>query len=113
MAYNEDFRKEVIEYLEKGHSQRKTQHKFGISLGAINRWHQKYKKTGQLKDKPPRRDFRKLDPDKLRVYIQEHPYDSLKKIGEAFGCTDMGVSKACKKLGIVRKKSRSITKTTI
>ena len=109
MAYSVDLRKKVIEYLEKGHSQREAQEVFGIGLSAVNRWHQKYQKTGDLKDKPPCRPFKKLDPEKLSAYLNEHPDAYLKEIGEAFDCSDIAVIKAFRRLGITRKKRLSGT----
>jgi transposase len=108
MSYSEDFRKKVMEYLGKGHSQREAQRVYGISLSAVNKWHQKYQKTGELKDLPPRRSFKKLDPEKLKTYVNEHPDTYLKEIGEAFGCSDTAVLKAFRRLGITRKKNETV-----
>jgi len=99
----------VIEYLEAGHTQREAQKVFHISLTAINRWNQLYKSTGKLEDKKPCRTFKKLDPEKLRAYVKEHPDAYLQEIGDAFGCSDTAVLKAFKRLGITRKKRRNIT----
>ena len=108
MAYSEDLRKKVIEYLGKGHSQREAQRVYGVGLSAINKWHQQYQKTGDLKDPPPRRSFKKLDPEKLTAYVKEHPDAYLKEIGEAFSCSDTAVLKAFKRLGVTRKKNETI-----
>ena len=105
MAYSEDFRKRVNEYLDEGHTQREARETFKISMTAINSWRKKYRKTGEIKDEPPRRKaFKKLDPEKLKIYVNEHPDAYLKEIGEAFGCSATAVRKAFKRLGITRKK---------
>ncbi len=91
-----------MEYLSAGHTQREASKVFHISLNTINKWSQRYQKTGKLADEKPYRTFRKLDPEKLEA----HPDAYLKKIGDAFGCTDMGVHKALKRLKITRKKRR-------
>jgi len=107
MAYSEDFRRRVNEYLDEVHTWAEARETFRISMTAISSWRQKYIKTGEVKDDPPRRKaFKKLDPEKLRAYVQEHPDAYLKEIGEAFECTDMAVHKAFKRLGITRKKRR-------
>lgn len=108
MAYSVDLRKKVIEFLGSGHSQREAQEVFGIGLSAVNRWHQKHQKTGSLNDKPHCRKFRKLDPEKLRAYVDEHPDAYLKEIGEVFGCSGVAVFKAFKRLGITRKKNQTV-----
>ena len=105
MSYSIDLRKEVIEYLSKGNSQRQTQKVFGVSRSALNRWQQQYKKTGDLKDKKPCRKFKKLDPEELKTYVKEHPNAYLKEIGEVFNCSDTAVLKAFRRLGITRKKN--------
>ena len=109
MAYSKDIRQKVIEYLKSGHTQREARETFHISIAAINRWHQLYTKTGKLEDKKPCRSFKKLDPDKLRAYVEKHPDAYLKEIGEAFGCTDTSVRKAFFRLGITRKKRQHTT----
>ena len=94
-----------MEYLDEGNTWEKARETFKISMTAINSWRQKYKKTGEIKDEPPRRKaFKKLDPEKLKAYVKEHPDAYLKEIGEAFGCSDTAVQKALKRLGITRKK---------
>ena len=57
---------------------------------------QKYKKTGEVKDNPPRRKtFKKLDLEKLKTYVKEHPDAYLKEIGEAFGCSYTVLRREC------------------
>jgi len=107
MAYSVDFRKKVVEYLAKGHSQREASTVFGLHQETVNKWHQQYKSTGRLEKKPYHRNFRKLDPEKLKAYVSEHPDAYLKEIGEDFGCSDVAVLKAFRRLGITRKKRRS------
>jgi transposase len=109
MSYSQDLREKVISYLQAGHSQREAETVFGISLSAINRWNQLYTKTGKLEDKKPCRRFKKLDPEKLKDYVKEHPDAYLKEIGAAFGCDESSVRKAFRRLGITRKKRRRNT----
>lgn len=107
MAYSEDFRKRVNEYLDEGHTWSEAQKAFKISTTAISRWRKKYKETGEVKDAAPRRTFKKLDPEKLKDYVEEHPDAYLKEIGAEFSCSGTAVSKALKRLGITRKKRRN------
>jgi len=109
MAYSKDLREKVIGFLEAGHSQREARDVFQISLTTINRWSQRYKSTGEVEDKKPCRTFKKLDPQALKAYVEEHPDAYLQEIGDAFGCSDTAVHKAFKRLGITRKKRRSAT----
>lgn len=104
MAYSIDFRKKVIEYIGKGHSQREAAQVFGINPETVSLWHRQYVKTGNLEKKSYIRRFRKLDPEKLQAYIAEHSDAYLQEIGDVFGCSDTAVLKALKRLGITRKK---------
>ena len=74
-------------------------------MTAISSWREKYKETGEVKDAPRRpKAFKKLDPEKLIAYVEEHPDAYLKEIGDVFGCSDTAVLKAFRRLGITRKK---------
>ena len=109
MSYSEDLRKKVINFLESGNSQREAARVFGINLSTVNEWQKKYQETGDLKSKPLNRTFKKIDPEKLRKYISDHPDAYLKEIGDAFGCSDTAVQKALKRLGLTRKKKQNDT----
>jgi transposase len=109
MAYSKDLLEKVMAYLAEGHTQREARDVFHNSLTAINRWNQLYVKTGKLEDKKPHRTFKKLDPEKLKAYVKEHPDAYLQEIGDAFGCSDTAVLKAFRRLGITRKKRQSGT----
>jgi len=108
MAYSEDFRKRVLDYMNEGHSWAEVRTTFKVSNTAISSWRKKYNETGEVKDAPPRRKaYKKLNPEKLMTYVKEHPDAYQKEIGDAFGCSDTAVRKAFKRLGITRKKRPS------
>jgi len=111
VAYSDDLKKKVIEYLGDGHSQREARDSFHISLSAINKWSQQYERTGEMKNKPLNRSFKKLDPEKLKAYVQEHPDAYQKEMAEKFGCSPSAVRKALRKLGITHKKNETIPGT--
>ena len=113
MAYSKDLKKKVMEYLQKGNSQRSAEKVFGINLSTVNEWHQKYQRTGSLENKPPVRKPKKIDPEKLKEYVAAHPDAYLAEIGEAFNCGESAIRKALKRLGITRKKRRSVTASKI
>ena len=94
-----------MEYMDEGHTWAEARATFKISLTAISSWREKYKETGEVTDAPPRRNaFKKLNPEKLKAYVEAHPDAYLKEIGVAFGCSDVAVHQAFKRLGITRKK---------
>ena len=63
----------VVEYLGEGHTQASAKAVFKVGLTTIKRWKKQYKETGSLANKPLSRSFRKLDPEKLKAYVREHP----------------------------------------
>lgn len=113
MSKSVDLRKAAVEYKLKGHSLRETAQTFGVSKDAVSKWVEKYKETGDLSNKPLNRTFKKIDPEKLKAHIKEHPDDTQKEIAKVFGCCNQAISKAMKRLKITRKKNKNITKNRI
>jgi Transposase and inactivated derivatives len=109
MSYDIKFRKRTIEYLESGNSYREVSKVFGISPTTLRTWVKKRKTTGSLADTPLHRGFRKIDPEKLKAYIAKNPEAYQTEIARYFGCSQQGVFKALKRLGISRKKRRRVT----
>ena len=110
MAYSEDYRKRVIEYRKEGHTYKQTCEVFRVALITIQQWEKKLKEEGTLKKKPVKRSFRKLDPEKLKEYLAEHPDAYLREIAAEFGCCETTVTYACRRLGITRKKRPRVMK---
>lgn len=111
MAYSNDFRQKVIEALQKGASQREVARRFSICLSTVNEWWQKYEQTGTLEKKPLNRTFKKIDPEKLRAYVTEHPDAYQDEMAEEFGCNQSSISKSLARIKITRKKNESIPGT--
>jgi len=109
MAYEEKYRKKVLEYLNKGHSQREAQEAFGVGTTTMKRWRKQYEETGSLVKKELRRSFKKIDPARLAAYIKEHPDAYLKEIAEVFKCNPSSIRKALIKLKITRKKNERVS----
>jgi transposase len=104
MAYDEKYRIRAVEYRKEGHTIEQTAKVFKISTTTVKDWTKKYDDTGEIKDKPLKRTFKKIDPVKLESYMEEHPDAYLLEIAKAFSCSDAAVVKALKRLGITRKK---------
>ncbi len=77
---------------------------FEVSTAAVRNWVKKYQETGDLSNKPLNRSFKKIDPEKLKAYIKEHPDDTQQEIAEKFKCCNQAISKALKRNKITRKK---------
>jgi len=113
MQYPEIYRKRVVEYRQAGHTLKETHEIFQVSIGAIQKWEKRLAETGEIKNKPVKRPFKKIDPEKLKTYIEAHPDAYLQEIAEEFGCSAPAVLKALRRLGFTRKKRQSITKNKI
>lgn len=104
MAYSEDYRKRAIKYYHEGKTQAEVQAAFKIFPSTLRDWETRYK-AGSLKSVYPKtRKPRKLPPDELVRYMDEHPDAFLSEIGEHFNCSAQAVAKALRKLKITRKK---------
>ena len=111
MAYSVDLRmKAVKHYLGSGHTFAQTGQIFDVGATTVRSWVVQYEETGDLSNKPLNRGFKKIDPEKLRTYVKEHPDATQQEIADEFGCCNQAVSKALKRLDITRKKKRVATK---
>ena len=63
------------------------------------------KETGTLESKKRKETWRKIDPKKLKEYLKQYPDAYLKEIADEFGCSDVAIIKALRRLKISRKKN--------
>ncbi len=113
MSYSIDYRKRVIEYRQEGHTREKTHQVFRVSLIAIREWEKKWRETRDLTPKVANRPYKKINPEKLKAYIAEHPDAYLQEIADEFGCVESAVHKALKRLNIMRKKDKALQRNKI
>ena len=92
-----------------GHSKRETAEVFKVSKYALQEWKSQMKSTGKLEPKKPRETWRKLNLEKLRAHVKEHPDAYLRERAEVFGCFCTAVVKALKRLKISRKKNHALS----
>ena len=104
MSYPTKYRERTIEYRKEGHTLEETCATFKVSISTIRKWEKQLKEKGNLEKKPLHRSFKKIDPEKLKQYVQEHPDAYLKEIAEEFHCSDTAVHLALRRLKITRKK---------
>ena len=109
MSYDEKYRRRALAYCDEGHTVRETAAVFGISPSTLSEWKSQLKETGLLMPKKRRETWRKIDPEKLRKYNEEHPDAYLREIAEVFGCSDVALTKAFRRLKISRKKKHDLS----
>jgi transposase len=108
MSYDVKYRRRAIAYWNEGHSKRETAQVFGVNASTLQEWKGKLKETGDLKPKKRKETWRKIEPLRLKEYIEQHPDAYLKEIAQEFGCTDVAVLIALRRLKISRKKNDTV-----
>jgi transposase len=81
-----------------------------VSERAIFAWKKKLRETGNLERVPLNRKYRKLDPEKLVRYVEEHPNSYQREMASEFKVSTSCISKALRKLKITVKKTRAYKK---
>ena len=104
MSYSEDLRKKVIEFIENGNGVTKAAITFGITRTTIYKWQRLKKKNGNLLDAPPKRSWKKVDPNRLKTFVKNHCDFTLKEYAKQFGTSTVAICRALKRLKITRKK---------
>jgi len=104
MSYEKEYRKRTIEYRLSGHTLKETHEIFKVARSTIQKWERQYKRTGSLEKKELHRNFRKIDPNKLKAYVSEHPDAYQSEMAEAFSCSESGIRYALWRYKITRKK---------
>ena len=110
MTYSVDFRKKVVGFVRNGGGQAEAARRFDISLWCVRDWLARKDLQPQQKGIP--RD-RKIDKEKLRLHVQEHPDAFLRERALAFGVRISSVEYALKQMKVTHKKRRSNTKNGI
>jgi transposase len=108
MSYDVKFRQRALEYWGEGHTKEQTAAVFGVGTSTLQAWKSKLHQTGKLEAKVRETPWRKIDPEKLRAYVAEHPDAYQHEIAAAFGVRLFAIQKALKRLNIARKKNHGI-----
>ncbi len=104
MSYTTRYRERTIEYRQAGHTLEETHQTIKVARSTIQEWEKQLKETGSLEKKELHRSFRKIDPEKLRAYVAEHPDAYQSEMAAALGCSESGIRDALKRYKITRKK---------
>lgn len=107
-GYSNDLRQRVLAFYDDNHTQKETCAVFGISRSALTDWLKLRRDTGSadLRPRPKRRKSKKIDGNKLRAYIADHPDAYLHEIASKFKVVPSAIHYACDRHGITRKKSK-------
>lgn len=94
--------------MDAGHTIRETSEVFRVSEKTINNWKRLRREKGDIRAQPNSRSPHKLPDAELFSYIEANPDKYLREIGDYFGCSDVVVLYACRRLGITYKKTKII-----
>ena len=108
MSYDIQYRIRALKHWDEGNSKRATAALFKVSTSTLQKWKSQLKETGTHAPKRRRETWRKIEPGKLRKFIEDHPDAYLREIAQEFDCAIYAVQKALKRLKISRKKNASI-----
>ncbi|MDR0679550.1 MAG: transposase [Puniceicoccales bacterium] len=81
---------------------------FDVSKRAIFAWKKKLRETGNLERVPLNRKYRKLDPEKLVKYVEEHSDAYQREMASEFKVSTSCIGKVLRKLKITVKKDQGI-----
>jgi putative transposase len=109
MSYSIDLRERVVKFVEEGGSIAEGARLFDVSRPTIYQWIKK-KSSGSLKDNPPKRPWKKIDPQALITFVQKHSDLTLAEYAKHFGIKPSSMFNAFKRLKITRKKRPCNTK---
>jgi len=108
MAYDAKFRCRALAYWADGHTKKETALVFKVNPDTLQKWKKQYEETGNLESKTRRETWRKIDPDRLANYLEQHPDSYLRELAEEFNCSDVAIIKALRRLKTSRKKNHSL-----
>lgn len=110
-GYSKDLREKALAYYDRGHSRAEVCDVFGVHRHTFASWMRLRAKGGDVTPRLSQKAKRphKIDPDKLRAYLAAHPDAYLIEIGRVFKVSDVAILKACRRLGLTRKKNRPVS----
>jgi len=105
--YSTDLRIRVIERIKSGETQISTSRLYKVSTSAVSRWWNRYKNSKIVSAKPRLGSKGKVDPEKLKKYIESNPDTNLKNLGILFGVSACAIHNRLKAMGFSYKKKPS------
>ncbi len=112
MAHSEDLRRRVIKFIRQGGSKAEASRRYEIGLRTIHTW--MGRGDDQKPHKPGPKGSSKIDMKKLAAMVGPKGTDRmLKEMAKELRVDQSTVSKALKRLGVSRKKNRTLRRGEI
>ena len=109
MVYSLDLRQRALNYIANGGSRLEASKIFGVTVPTVANWLSRQKQQDlapKMKGSKPS----KIDNEKLKKYIEDHPDSYLREIAIVFNSTLQAVFYACKRINVTLKKKPHTTK---
>lgn len=106
---SQDLRKKVIDYINKGKTNKEAAEIFGLHRNTISRWKLSYIKNGSYAAKPRLGYKSRLDYLSIEMFIKDNQDLKLSDIGVKFHISSGHAGRILKKLGYSYKKKASPT----
>jgi transposase len=100
MTYGIDYRRRVLSFVSEGGSKLEAARLFKVHPDTIYEW---LRRGEDLSPRPAKTRQRKLDKAALRRDVKEHPDALLKERAAKYGVHESSMSRALRKLKIVKK----------
>ena len=112
-VYSEDLRIRVVEFLEKGHTQKEAAEVFGVSEKSVWIWNKMHKEGKRLIFKFVSRSPHRINHEKLLAYVKEHPDAYLREISAHFSVAITTIWNALHRLGVTYKKTNNLSRSRL
>lgn len=103
-SYSQDFRKKVIEYVNKGNSCHSASIKFELASNTVRNWHKRYKSEGNYLPRKVGGKKGRISEQEVASYVNNNPNFILSEMGKHFGMSAPGALYWLRKLGYSYKK---------
>lgn len=106
-SYSQDFRRKVIEYVNKGNSCHNASMKFEIVSNTVRNWYKRYKLEGHFSPRKVGGKKGRVSAEEVANYVKNNPNFISSEMGRHFGMTGPGALYWLQKLGYSYKKKPS------
>ena len=111
MAYDIKFKEKTLEILAKLNGNvLQTSKLLNLNYRTVFRWKETAERGESLIHKSGGKRVEKINPEKLKEYVDKNPDKYLYEIAREFNCSTTGIFDALKKLGYTNKKKPQVIK---
>jgi transposase len=103
-SYSQDFRKKVIEYVNRGNSCHSASIKFELASNTVRNWYKRYKSEGNYLPRKVGGKKGRISEQEVASYVHNNPNFILSEMGGCFGMSAAGALYWLRKLGYSYKK---------